>query len=197
MQLPTTTVVASADPAVASQVQELLITPSFRVYTAEDLLGVELGGALKNVIALAVGISDGLGMGQNARAALITRGLAEMGRLGAALGANPLTFTGLSGLGDLVLTCTGDLSRNRQAGLAVGRGQKLEAFLRQTGMVVEGVPTTRAAWALAQQHNVDMPITGQLYQVLFTGKPARDGVAPLMTRLRTHERDLTGRDPAY
>jgi glycerol-3-phosphate dehydrogenase (NAD(P)+) len=193
--LPATSVVAAPDLAVARVWQDALSTLRFRVYTSTDPVGVEIGGALKNVIAIGVGISDGLGMGQNARAGLITRGIAEMTRLGLAMGANPRTFAGLSGLGDLVLTCTGDLSRNRQAGLAIGRGKTLAQFLAETGVVVEGVPAARAAWQLAQRHGVDMPITEQIYAVLYQGKDPRLATRDLMSRLRTHEYEESGGPP--
>lgn len=185
--LPTTTVVASENEDVARRVQDALMTTRFRVYTNPDVVGVELGGALKNVIAFGVGISDGLGMGLNARAALITRGIAEIARLGVAMGARPLTFAGLAGLGDLVLTCTGDLSRNRRAGLAIGRGQKLREFLEETGLTVEGVPTTRAARDLSERLGVDMPITSEIYRVLFEDKSPEEGVMALMRRTKTGE----------
>jgi len=185
--LPTGTVVACPVTEVAQFVQDALMTPRFRVYTNPDIVGVELAGALKNIIALGVGISDGLGMGDNARAALITRGLTEIGRLGTLRGANVLTFAGLAGMGDLVLTCTGDSSRNRRAGLAIGRGQSAAAFVSQTHLTVEGIPTARAAWDLAQQMGVRMPITEQIYRVLYEGLPPLDGLRTLMGREKTHE----------
>lgn len=188
-RLPTTTVVASARTAVAEAAQDILMSPNLRVYAATDVKGVELGGALKNCVAIAVGISDGLGLGNNARAALITRGLAEIARLGRACGAAPQTFAGLSGLGDLVLTCTGEYSRNRQAGLAIGRGQGLGAYMQAAGAVVEGVPTTRAARELARRLGVDMPIVEELYQILHGNKAPADGVMTLMTRMKTSEFD--------
>jgi len=184
---PTTVVVASADPGTAEAVQDLFVTHHLRVYTNPDLVGVELGGALKNVIALASGMADGLGFGDNTRAALITRGLAEITRLGVRLGASPLTFAGLAGLGDLVVTCTSPHSRNRQAGLLLGRGHTLEQTLRQVGMVVEGVRTTRAACELAQAHGVEMPIAREVYRVLFEGCLPQEGVARLMLRSKTRE----------
>lgn len=185
--LPTVTVVACPKTEVAQFVQDALMTSRFRVYTNPDIVGVELAGALKNIIALGVGISDGLGMGENARAALITRGLTEIGRLGIARGANVLTFAGLAGMGDLVLTCTGDSSRNRRAGLAIGRGQSGVAFVSETHLTVEGIPTARAAWDLAQQLGVRMPITEQIYQVLYEGLAPFDGLRALMGREKTHE----------
>jgi len=188
---PTATVVAALDPRDAALVQEAFMTPDFRVYTHHDLVGVELGGALKNVIALAVGIADGLEIGHNATAALITRGLAEMARLGVALGAHPLTFAGLAGMGDLVLSCTGDYSRNRRAGLALGRGGRLDEVVASLG-VVEGVPTTRGALTLSHRMGVAMPITEQVHRILYEGLPPQEGVAALMTRERTHEHGTVG-----
>lgn len=185
--LPTGAVAACPDLALADRVQEILITDRFRIYTNPDLVGVELAGALKNVIALGAGISDGLGMGDNARAALITRGLVEMARLGRAMGANPLTFAGLSGMGDLVLSCTGDSSRNRRAGLAIGRGQSIAAFLAETGLTVEGVVTTRAARQLARRLGVRMPITEAIYRVLYEDLPPLSAMEQLMARPRAHE----------
>lgn len=185
-RLPAATVVASADATVAATWQRALMGPRFRVYTHDDVPGVELGGALKNVIAIAVGISDGLGMGHNARAALITRGMAEIGRLGAALGASPMTFAGLSGVGDLVLTCTGDLSRNRQLGLAIGRGEPVSTVLRSP-VTVEGVPTARAAVHLAREVGVELPITERVHGILFEGESPARGLELLMARERTSE----------
>jgi len=186
-RLPTATVVASAEIEIASDIRDRLMTPSFRVYVNLDVTGVEIAGALKNVIAIAVGISDGLGLGYNARAALITRGLAEMARLGEALGANKLTFSGLAGLGDLVLTCTGEYSRNRRAGQAIARGQTLEEFVRSTGALVEGAQTTREAVALADSLGVQMPVAREVYQILFEGKPPADVVWDIMTREKKTE----------
>lgn len=186
-QFPTTVVAASLAPRIAKAVQDLFTTPFFRVYTNPDLVGVELGGALKNIIALAAGMADGLGFGDNTRAALITRGLAEITRLGVRMGANPLTFAGLTGLGDLVVTCTSPHSRNRQAGLLLGRGQPLEQVLNQVGMVVEGVRTTKAACLLAERYGVEMPITREVYRVLFEGQSPQEGVARLMLRSKTRE----------
>ena len=181
-QMPTAVTVAAGDDSVARQVQRAFTTDFFRVYTNCDLVGVELGGAIKNVIAIAAGISDGLGFGHNTRAALITRGLAEMSRLGRALGADPATFAGLAGMGDLVLTCTGDLSRNRTVGIRIGHGETLDAILASMTMVAEGVKTTESAWMLAQKHGVDMPIIEQVYRVLHEGKSARLAVIELMSR---------------
>lgn len=185
--LPTTTVVACRNLAVAEFCQDALMGPQFRVYTNPDMVGVELAGALKNVMALAAGLADGLQMGDNARAAIITRGLTEIARLGVAMGGHLLTFAGLAGMGDLVLTCTGDNSRNRRAGLAIGGGQSAEEFLTKTHLTVEGIPTCRAAWKVAQKLNVSMPITEQLYQVLYEGLSPNDAVRNLMGREKTHE----------
>jgi len=179
--LPTATVVGG-ETGASRLVQQTMMTDRLRVYTNPDLCGVELGGALKNVIAIAVGISDGMGLGLNARAALITRGLAEMTRLGRAMGAQASTFAGLSGMGDLVLTCTGDYSRNRKAGMALGEGNSIQEFTASTGLLVEGVNTARAAWELAQHYRVDMPITQQVQAILFDGCPPQVGLARVMTR---------------
>ena len=185
---PTAVVLGCADEQLGTCVQARFSCPTFRVYCSSDVLGVELGGALKNVMAVAAGIADGLGFGENARAALMTRGLAEMARLGAALGARPATFMGLSGLGDLILTCTGNQSRNRQVGLALGRGERLEDILARMHGVAEGVWTTAAVWQLACRMGVDMPITEHMYGVLFQGASPRDAVQRLMGRpLRSEE----------
>lgn len=184
---PSATVLGVKDSDAGRFMQDRLITGKFRVYTNPDVAGVELGGSLKNVIAIAVGIAEGMGLGYNPRAALITRGIAEIARLGHALGCNPLTFAGLSGMGDLVLTCTGEHSRNRKCGYAIGRGQSLDEFLKATGLTVEGVGTTRAARELAQNAGIDMPVTEQVYQILFGGKAPSEGVTALMTRKWKHE----------
>jgi glycerol-3-phosphate dehydrogenase (NAD(P)+) len=181
-EIPTAVVAASHDERVAQRVQEIFTTPVFRVYTNRDPMGVELGGAIKNVIALAAGISDGLGFGNNTRAALITRGLAEMTRLGRAMGARDETFAGLAGMGDLVLTCTGELSRNRTVGLKLGQGMSLSAILSEMRMVAEGVKTTESARNLARKLGVDMPITEKVFSILYEDKPARAAVVELMTR---------------
>jgi glycerol-3-phosphate dehydrogenase (NAD(P)+) len=181
-EMPTAVVAAAADEAVARQVQSAFTGGFFRVYTNSDVVGVELGGAIKNVIAIAAGISDGLGFGCNTRAALITRGLAEITRLGLALGAKAETFAGLAGMGDLVLTCTGDLSRNRTVGIQLGQGRTLTAILGEMRMVAEGVKTAESTYRLAQQLGVEMPITEQVYQVLYQDKPARTAVMELMAR---------------
>jgi glycerol-3-phosphate dehydrogenase (NAD(P)+) len=180
--LPTAVALGCADEDLADLVQGLFSTQSFRVYVNSDVVGVELGGAVKNIMAIASGISDGLGFGENARAALITRGLSEMSRLGVAMGARPATFMGLSGMGDLVLTCTGDLSRNRRVGLAIGRGQTLNEVLAGMHNVAEGVKTTQAVHALGVSQGIDLPITGQVHAVLFENKNPADAVRELMTR---------------
>ncbi|MFZ5686742.1 MAG: NAD(P)H-dependent glycerol-3-phosphate dehydrogenase [Bacillota bacterium] len=179
---PTAVVVSSVDQKCAELVQDVFIFSTFRVYINPDLIGVELGGALKNVIALATGIADGLGLGDNARAALITRGLAEITRLGTAMGANPLTFAGLTGIGDLIVTCNSMHSRNRRAGIEIGKGKPLDEVLEKVGMVVEGVKTTRSAWQLAKKFGIEMPITNQVYNLIFGGKDPALGVAELMQR---------------
>ncbi len=185
---PTAIVAASRDLAAATFVQSALSSPSFRVYTHDDVIGVELGGALKNVMAVATGISDGLALGFNARAALITRGLAEMMRLGIRLGARPATFAGLTGIGDLVLTCTGALSRNRAVGLEIGRGRTLSEVLASRETVAEGVITTESAMGLAAREGVDMPIVTAVHRILFERQPARWALVELMTRgLRSEE----------
>jgi len=187
--MPTAVVAAAARNEAARRVQEIFSTDAFRVYSNDDVVGVELGGALKNVIAVAAGVSDGLGFGYNTRAALITRGLAEMTRLGVALGADPATFAGLAGMGDLVLTCTGDLSRNRSVGMELGRGRKLEEILGGMKMVAEGVKTTLSAYQLACRLEVEVPITEQVYRILYEGKDPRQAVADLMLRGLKHEQD--------
>jgi glycerol-3-phosphate dehydrogenase (NAD(P)+) len=179
---PTAAVVASADPDVASALQHRLSSPEFRLYTNRDVVGVEIGGALKNVMAIATGISDGLGLGENARAALITRGLAEITRLGVALGASPATFAGLAGIGDLVLTCTGSLSRNHALGLALAHGRTLEQARGETRMIAEGARTSRSATALARQKGVALPICQEVAAVLFEGKTPQEALATLLQR---------------
>lgn len=181
-QQPTAVVVASQSPEAALFAQQAFSSIHFRAYTHSDVIGVEIGGALKNVMAVATGIADGLGLGFNARAALITRGLAEMTRLGVRLGAESATLAGLAGLGDLVLTCTGSLSRNRSVGFEVGRGAALEAVLAGKETVAEGVTTARSAHALAAREGVEMPIVDAVHRVLFEGQPARDAIGALMTR---------------
>ncbi len=179
---PTAVVAASKRDEAAGIAQRVLSSAYFRVYTHTDVIGVELGGALKNVMAVATGIAEGLGLGFNARAALVTRGLAEMTRLGTALGAEQSTFAGLAGLGDLVLTCTGSLSRNRAVGVELGKGRKLEEILRDRETVAEGVVTAQSARELAAREGVEMPIVDTVNRVLFEGQPARSAIADLMTR---------------
>jgi glycerol-3-phosphate dehydrogenase (NAD(P)+) len=179
---PTATVVAAYDEEVAVQVRTLLNTSHFRVYTATDLVGIELGGALKNIIAIGAGFNDGMGYGESAKAAFITRGLAEITRLGTAAGANPLTFAGLAGIGDLIATCASPLSRNQSLGRRLAAGEKLDAILASTHSVAEGVYTTRAALQLAAHYTVEMPITRLLGLVLFEGLDPRKAVPELMMR---------------
>lgn len=181
-ECPTAVTIACQDMRQSERLQAWFSTPFFRVYTTQDLTGVQLGGALKNVIAIAAGASDGLNFGHNARAALITRGLAEITRLGVAMGANPHTFAGLAGMGDLVLTCTGDLSRNRTVGLKIGKGMSLQEITKDMKMVAEGIKTSRSAYELSTKTGVDMPITTQIYEVLHNGKDPREAVRDLMTR---------------
>jgi glycerol-3-phosphate dehydrogenase (NAD(P)+) len=180
--VPTAVVAACEKEDRARAAQKIFFGPRFRVYTSTDTIGVELGGALKNVIAIAAGISDGLGFGDNARGALLTRGLAEMTRLGVAMGAKAETFSGLSGVGDLVTTCSSGLSRNHRVGTAIAQGKKLPDVLAEMVMVAEGVRTTRAASRLAKRHGVEMPIVTQMEEVLFEGKDPREGVMALMQR---------------
>jgi glycerol-3-phosphate dehydrogenase (NAD(P)+) len=187
-RLPTTIVVASKEIACAEAAQDLFMNDAyFRVYTNPDIIGVETAGSIKNIIALGAGLSDGLGFGDNAKAALITRGLAELSRLGSAMGANPLTFAGLAGVGDLIVTCTSKHSRNWRAGSMLAKGIPLAEVLERMGMVVEGVRTTKAAHVLAGKHGIEMPITNQLYAVLFEGLSPEQAVGALMGRVRTHE----------
>ena len=180
--LPAAAVVAGHNGKLTSTVQLALNSENFRLYTNQDPIGVEVAASLKNVMAIAVGICDGLGLGHNARAALITRGLAELARLGVALGADPLTFQGLAGVGDLVLTCTGDLSRNRTLGLRLGKGEKLADITASTPMVAEGVKTTRSARGLARREGVEMPITEEIYEVLYSSRDAMQALKTLMSR---------------
>jgi glycerol-3-phosphate dehydrogenase (NAD(P)+) len=180
--LPAATVVASADPDTAARVRDQLTGPQLRVYSNDDLLGVEYGGALKNVVAIAAGIADGVGAGDNGKAALITRGIAEMARLGVSAGGRALTFAGLTGLGDCVVTCMSPLSRNRRLGEAIGQGMSLRDAQARTHMVAEGVTTARVAAGLALRHGVDMPIVSEVCAVLFDDKPIADALADLMRR---------------
>lgn len=184
---PTTITAASFDQDAAEHVQDLFMNQYFRVYTNDDLVGVELGAALKNVIALAAGISDGIGYGDNAKAALITRGLAEITRLGMKMGANPLTFSGLTGLGDLIVTCTSVHSRNWKAGNLLGQGKSLDEVVSGMGMVIEGVRTTKAAHQLSERYDVSMPLTEALYSILFDNVPPKEAVDQLMNRMKKQE----------
>ncbi len=179
---PTSVVAASEDIESAEEVQRILSTPYFRVYTSEDVIGVELGGALKNVIVIASGICDGLGLGANAKGALLTRGLAEITRLGKAMGANPLTFAGLSGIGDLITTSFSKYSRNRYVGEEIGKGRRLKDILSSMVMVAEGVSTSRSVVALSKRYNIEMPISQTVYEVLFEGLSPKEGVKRLMER---------------
>lgn len=181
-RLPTAVTVAAFADSVADQVQHIVSSPRFRVYTTSDMVGVEIGGAVKNVIAIAAGVSDGLGCGYSARAALITRGLAEVTRLAVRMGANPQTLSGLSGMGDLVLTCTSDLSRNHTVGVRLGQGEQIAAVLESMPMVAEGVRTCRSVFSLAQRLGVEMPIVEQVYALLYAGKPPHQVVADLLAR---------------
>jgi glycerol-3-phosphate dehydrogenase (NAD(P)+) len=185
--LPAVSVIATPDHAAAEAAQQVINTPAFRVYTGSDVVGVELAGALKNIIALGAGIADGMGTGDNAKAAFMTRGLTEIARLGIVLGASPLTFAGLAGLGDLVATCASPHSRNRRMGEALARGLTLQQAQAQLGQVAEGVTTVQTARELAAQHNVELPIADQLYRVLFEGKSPQQAVGELMQREVKHE----------
>lgn len=180
--LPTTCVAGSHKRAVAEYIQSVFMSPVFRVYTSPDVLGIEVGAALKNVVALAAGIADGLGYGDNTKAALITRGIAEIARLGIAMGGKFQTFTGLTGIGDLIVTCASMHSRNRRAGILIGKGYTMEEAMKEVQMVVEGVYSARAALALSRKYDVPMPIVEEVNQVLFEGKPAREAVTDLMMR---------------
>ena len=186
-KLPTTNVIASRDMQICEDLQDVLMCDYFRVYTGTDMVGVELGAALKNVIALCTGIADGIGVGDNGKAALMTRGMAEMCRLGVALGAEALTFSGLSGMGDLIVTCTSLHSRNRRAGVLIGQGMSPEDAIREVQMVVEGFYATKAAYALAKREGVEMPIVEQAYRVLFEGLAPKEAVMKLMIRDKKHE----------
>jgi glycerol-3-phosphate dehydrogenase (NAD(P)+) len=188
-RVPTVVTVACRDDRTAGIIQEVFATPYFRVYTNEDLIGVELGGAVKNVIAIAAGIIDGLGLGLNTRAALITRGLTEIRRLGLALGANPRTFPGLAGVGDLILTCTGTLSRNHTVGKKIGQGMRLEDILADMRMVAEGVKTSKSVYNLSRKVGVEMPICSEIYRVLFEKVSPQEAVERLMTRDLRQELD--------
>ena len=185
--IPTTVLVAAEDESVARIVQEIFSCERFRVYTSTDVIGAEMGGALKNVIALAAGCSDGLGFGDNTKAALITRGIAEITRLGVAMGADERTFAGLSGIGDLIVTCTSRHSRNWRAGNLLAQGKTLEAVRAEIGATVEGADTAAAAFALARKHGVEMPIVEETNAILFQNKSPKDAVTALMLRERKHE----------
>ncbi len=187
--LPSVVAVASTDKATAEYVQQIFACPCFRVYTNDDPVGVEIGGAMKNVIAIAAGICDGMNMGLNARAALITRGLTEMTRLGIKLGANPHTLSGLSGVGDLLLTCTGDLSRNYSVGKRIGAGEKIKDITNEMRMVAEGVKTTKSVYNLARKLNIDLPICNEVYYVLYEDLPVAETKDRLMNRTLKHELD--------
>lgn len=186
-RIPTTNVVAAEKEETAYLIQDIMMNSRFRIYTNPDVLGVELGGSLKNVIALCAGILDGMGLGDNTKAALMTRGIVEMARLGTAMGAKAETFHGLSGIGDLIVTCTSMHSRNRRAGILIGQGKSVEEAQTEVKMVVEGVKTCRAAHALAEKIGVEMPIVNEAYKVLFEGMPPKDAVSHLMERDRKHE----------
>ena len=185
--MPTTVVVASTDIKLAEYVQDIFMTDKFRVYTSSDVIGVELGGALKNIIALGAGISDGMGYGDNAKAAMMTRGIAEIARLGVKLGADVHTFSGLTGIGDLIVTCTSMHSRNRRCGIMIGEGMSPKEATEKVGMVVEGMFTTEAAYELAKKEGIEMPITEGIYAVINDKIDARDAVNQLMTRDRKSE----------
>lgn len=187
--LPTVVTVASRDSDIAAMVQQTMVTPYFRVYTSDDIIGVELGGSIKNVIAIAAGVIDGLELGLNTRAALITRGMTEIRRLGLKLGANPRTFTGLAGFGDLILTCTGDLSRNHTVGKKIGQGQTVDDILGQMRMVAEGVKTAKSVYNLSRKLGVEMPISHETYRILYENLSPKEAVTRLMTRDLKRELD--------
>jgi len=190
--IPTTVVSASHDREAAVKVQDIFMSPLFRVYTSSDMIGAEIGAALKNVIALCAGICDGLGYGDNSKAALMTRGITEIARLGTAMGANAKTFSGLTGIGDLIVTCTSKHSRNLRAGYLIGKGYTVEEALREVHMVVEGVYATRVAKELSEKYKVSMPICQEAYKILFEGKDCRKAVYDLMTRSRKNETEDSG-----
>jgi glycerol-3-phosphate dehydrogenase (NAD(P)+) len=181
-KMPTAVALASYDAATGKRAQQLMSSPYFRVYRNSDVMGVELGGSVKNVIAIAAGVLEGLGFGHNTMAALITRGLAEMSRLGAAMGASPATFSGLAGMGDLVLTCTGDLSRNRTLGVRLGKGERFEDIMKGLKTVAEGVKTAKAARELAARHGVEMPVVEEVYRIIYEGKDPKLALRDLMSR---------------
>ena len=186
-RIPTVAVIASSDEKLRKHLQDIFMTERFRIYTNEDIIGVELGGSLKNIIAIACGISDGLGFGTNSKAALLSRGLAEISRLGHAMGANISTFSGISGLGDLVTTFISPYSRNRFVGEEIGKGKTLKQIIGHMQMVAEGVPTTKSAYALSLEYKVDMPITGEIYMVLYKNKSPLNALKALMLREKKEE----------
>ncbi len=188
LEMATAVTIAAEDNDLCKRVQTIFSTPYFRTYATDDVTGVELGGALKNVIAIASGIVHGMGLGHNTRAALLTRGLAEITRLAVHMGANPLTLSGLAGMGDLVLTCTGDLSRNRTVGVKLGEGRSLPDILAEMNQVAEGVRTTKSAYDLALRENIEMPITAEVFRILYEDKPARTALMELMGRQLKRER---------
>ncbi|MDH5717531.1 MAG: NAD(P)H-dependent glycerol-3-phosphate dehydrogenase [Spirochaetia bacterium] len=188
-KIPTLVTIAGNNKENIMKAQHIFKNAYFRTYGTTDVIGVELGGALKNIIALACGISDGLGMGHNSRAAIMTRGLAEIARLGIAMGAKPVTFMGLAGVGDLILTCTGDLSRNRSVGLQIGFGKKVDEILKDMRMVAEGVTTTESAYQLSKKKNVEMPITEYAYEILYKGRSPADTLKDMMSRKLRFEED--------
>ncbi|MDU5108437.1 NAD(P)H-dependent glycerol-3-phosphate dehydrogenase [Clostridium sp.] len=185
--IPTTVVVSSEDEKASNEVQDLFMTKEFRVYTNDDLVGVEIGGAVKNIIALAAGVCDGIGYGDNSKAALMTRGMAEIVRIGIKLGGKPETFLGLTGMGDLIVTCTSLHSRNRRAGYLIGQGETVDEAIKDVGMVVEGIKACRAFYELKEKLDIEMPITDVLYKVLFKNKNAKDAVVELMEREKKNE----------
>ena len=194
---PTTVVAANEDKELAQQVQDMFMTEQLRVYTNPDMVGVELGAAVKNIIAIGAGIASGLGYGDNALAALITRGITEIKRLGVELGAKSMTFAGLTGLGDLIVTCTSEHSRNRRLGYKIGAGKTLEQALDEMKMVAEGVKTAKAVYEVAQKHEIDMPISNQVYNILFNDKAPRESVNDLMMRGKKHEIEEVAKEKSW
>lgn len=187
--VPTTIVAASKNRKSAEQIQDLLMNSNLRVYVNDDMIGVELGGALKNIIAVCAGVCDGLSLGDNTKAALITRGLAEIARLGEAMGAEPETFVGLTGMGDLIVTCTSMYSRNRRCGILIGQGKAVDEAIAEVGMTVEGINADKAAYKLSRKYNVEMPITNELYKVVTEGKEVKTALLDLMERPKRHENE--------
>ncbi len=187
LNIPTTVVVTSTAMTYAEKVQDLFMSPNFRVYTNDDIIGIEIGGSVKNIIALAAGVCDGIGYGDNAKAALMTRGMVEIIRIGEKLGGRAETFSGLTGMGDLIVTCTSMHSRNRRAGILIGKGMKLEDAVKEIGMVVEGVKACKSFYELKEELNIEMPITHVLYEVLFQGKDPKAAVEELMSREKKSE----------